>query len=110
MSSSKCTLFPSLRLRLPLFVFLNIYDNSCFIGLQFSHVLVFLVLWFETVPFRWFCGWLVFLFFVAPSLAVFCRASVFNSDVSKWNTGAVIDMRNSKFIRTLWPRLPLLCF
>ena len=32
---------------------------------------------------------MVFLFFDAPSLAVFQDASAFNQDVSKWNTGAV---------------------
>ena len=42
------------------------------------------------------CGGLIFLFFVAPSLAVFHYASSFNQDVSKWNTGAVITMVNSK--------------
>ena len=36
------------------------------------------------------------LFFVAPSLAVFSGASVFNQDVSKWNTGAVTTMQDSK--------------
>ena len=35
------------------------------------------------------CGGLVFLFFVAPSLAVFNKAREFNQDVSKWNTGSV---------------------
>jgi surface protein len=42
---------------------------------------------------------LVFLFFVAPFalLAVFRGASVFNQDVSKWNTGAVTNMASSKF-------------
>ena len=51
---------------------------------------------FETVPILLFVvGW-SFLFFVAPSLAVFSRASAFNQDVSKWNTGAVTTMRSSK--------------
>ena len=38
------------------------------------------------------------LFFVAPFslLAVFYGASVFNQDVSKWNTGAVTNMNGSK--------------
>ena len=37
------------------------------------------------------------LFFLAtPSLAVFAHARAFNQDVSKWNTGAVTDMENSK--------------
>jgi surface protein len=41
---------------------------------------------------------LVILFFVAPFslLAVFYGASVFNQDVSKWNTGAVTTMQYSK--------------
>ena len=41
---------------------------------------------------------LVFLFFVAPFslLAVFLGASVFNQDVSNWNTGAVTTMYGSK--------------
>ena len=56
---------------------------------------------------------LVFLFFVAPFslLAVFMSASVFNQDVSKWNTGAVTDMNGSKctLSPSLWPRHPLLC-
>ena len=50
---------------------------------------------FETVSFLFVVGW-SFLFFVAPSLAVFLSASVFNQDVSKWITGAVTDMRYSK--------------
>ena len=40
-------------------------------------------------------GW-SFLYFVAPSLAVFYEARAFNSDVSKWNTGAVTHMNRSK--------------
>ena len=73
------------------------YDNSSFIGTHFSHDLIFLFLCvFETVLFllcvvRW-----SFLFFVAPSLAVFRQASKFNQDVSKWNTGAVTTMKQSK--------------
>jgi len=54
------------------------------------------------------CGGLFFCFFVAQPLAVFAEASVFNSDVSKWNTGAARNMKFSKCY--LWPRLPLLCF
>ena len=49
------------------------------------------------------CGALVFLFFVAPSLAVFESASVFNQDVSNWNTRAVTTMESSKC--TLSPSL-----
>ena len=51
---------------------------------------------FETGPFVVVCGGLVFLFFVAPSFAVFRGASAFNQDVSKWNTGAVTTMEESK--------------
>ena len=53
---------------------------------------------FETVPFLLFVvGW-SFFFFVAPSLVhvVFNDASVFNQDVSNWNTGAVTTMYGSK--------------
>jgi len=46
-------------------------------------------------------------------LAVFREASAFNQDVSKWNTGAVTIMRQSKCTLSLplcWPRhLPLWC-
>jgi surface protein len=43
---------------------------------------------------------------------VFYNAQAFNQDVSKWNTGAVTRMDQSKctFSPSLWPRLPLLCF
>jgi surface protein len=44
-------------------------------------------------------------------LAVFYGASAFNSDVSKWNTGAVTDMDTSKYTLSpslCWPRLPSL--
>ena len=51
---------------------------------------------FETVLFFVVCGGLVFLFFVAPSFAVFSYASVFNRDLSKWNTSAVTTMYHSK--------------
>ena len=66
---------------------------------------------FETLLFFVVCGGLVFLFFVAPSLAVFWVAAAFNQDVSKWNTGAVTNMGSSKctLSPSLWPRLPLLC-
>ena len=65
---------------------------------------------YETVPFLLFVvGW-SFLFVVAHSLAVFAYAKKFNQDVSKWNTGAVTNMDNSKctLSPSLWPRLPLL--
>jgi len=46
---------------------------------------------------------LVFLSFVAPFslLAVFYQASVFNEDVSTWNTGAVTNMAGSKCVLSL---------
>ena len=68
---------------------------------------------FETKLFFCFvCGVSVFFFFVASSLAVFQLASVFNQDVSKWNTSAVTSMCASKcnLSPSLWPRLLLLCF
>ena len=44
-----------------------------------------------------------FFFFVASFslLAVFSSAWAFNQDVSKWNTGAVTTMANSKCARSL---------
>ena len=51
---------------------------------------------FGTVYLFVVCGGLVFLFLVAPSLAVFYAASAFNRDVSKWNTSAVTNMGYSK--------------
>ena len=69
MQSSKCTL--------------SLYDNSSFIGSHFSHVLLFLVCVFDTVPFLLFVvGW-SFFSLLAPSLAVFRNAYVFNQDVPK---------------------------
>jgi len=46
----------------------------------------------------------ILTFFVAYSLAVFLSATVFNQDVSKWNTEAVIDMGRSKcnLFLSLW--------
>ena len=112
MDQSKCILSPSLWQRLPRLCLLNIRQ------LEFHRITIltrFVILFcvFETVPFLLFVvGW-SFLFFVAPSLAVFREASAFNQDVSKWNTGAVTNMWASKCTCTLslslWPRLPLLC-
>jgi len=46
-------------------------------------------------------------FFVALSfVAVFYRASAFNSDVSKWNTSAVTTMESSKSTLTLPVAMP----
>ena len=97
MEQSKCTLWP----RLPLWCILNIRQFEFHrITILTRSVILFCV--FETAPFLMFVG-LVFLFFVAPSLAVFYEAKVFNQDVSKWNTGAVTTMQNSKC--TLSPSL-----
>ena len=59
--------------------------------------IVILIIWFlKRYSFLLFVvGWSS-LFFGAPSLAVFYAASVFNQDVSKWNTGAVTTMAYSK--------------
>ena len=77
------------------------YNNSNFIWPQFAHVLVhFDVFVFLCV------GCLFFLCCCAPSLAVFQDASVFNQDVSEWNTVAVTTMQNSKCNLAL----PLLCY
>ena len=86
----------SLWPRLPLLCFLNIYDKLEFHRITILTRFVLLCCVFETVPFVVVCGRLVILFFVAPSLAVFFAASVFNQDVSKWNTGAVTSMKESK--------------
>jgi surface protein len=62
-------------------------------------VLVFFCLWLVTGPFVvCLCGGfgLSFLCF----LAVFSFASVFNQDVSEWNTGVVTDMAYSKCTRS----------
>ena len=79
---------------------ITILTRFIILFLCFSHGTFFVV-----------CGGLVFLFFVAPSLAVFEYARAFNQNVSNWNTGAVTTMNNSKCTLShfLWPRLPLLC-
>ena len=93
------------------------YDNSSFMGSHFSHVLFCLCvcgLKRDLVVVVCVVG-LVFLFsLLHPSLllAVFRDASVFNQDVSTWNTGAVTTMEASKctLFPSLWPRrLPLWC-
>ena len=110
MYGSKCTRSPSLWPRLPLLWMLNIRQNSSFIGSHFSHVLFVLLLCFSNGTV--FCGlWWVGLFYLCCTLlAVFYKASAFNQDVSKWNTGAVTIMHASKCTvsPSLWPRLPLL--
>ena len=93
---------------------LHFSDNSCFIGSPCSHDFCYICFIFCLRYMYLFvvCGGLGFLFSVAPSsLAVFAGASAFNSDVSKWNTGAVTTMYASKctLSPSLWPRLPLLC-
>jgi surface protein len=72
-------------------VLLNIYDNSSFIESQFSHVLLFCVVFSKRYLFC--CLWCVWSFFSLLHPAVFDSASAFNQDVSNWNTGAVTDMR-----------------
>ena len=77
MQESKCTLSPSLCGHAFHCCVFWIYDNSSFIGSQFSHVLLYLFLCFRNGTFcccLWWVG--VFLFFVAPSL--FCSVSVRN--------------------------------
>jgi len=78
----------------------NKYNNLSFIGSQFSHVLLFC---FVLRHGTFFCclWWLVFLFFVASSLAVFSNAKRFNQDLSKWDTSEVTTMWGSKCILSL---------
>jgi surface protein len=97
-------------------VLLNVYDNSRFATSQVSHVLIFFfVCGLKRDLVVGVCvGFGLSLFFVAPFslLAVFESASVFNQDVSTWNTGAVTNMQQSKYTLSpsLWPRrLPLWC-
>ena len=84
-------------------VLLNIRISQLefFTGPQFSHVLLFCFVCWKRNLFVVVCGGLVFLFFVAPSLAVFSYAYVFNQDVSNWNTGAVTTMSYSKCSHSL---------
>ena len=53
-----------------------------------------------TILTRYFVVLMVLLFslFVVPLLAVFRSAVLFNSDVSKWNTGSVTTMHGSKCV------------
>ena len=95
-------------------VFLNKKLEYEFYRAIFLTRFVILFCVFETVPFcgLWWVGGLVFLFFVAPSLAVFNTAYAFNQDVSKWSTGAVTSMYGSKctLSSSAWPRrIPLWC-
>ena len=61
---------------------------------QFSYVFCY-CLFFERYFLLLFCGGFFLSLFVvssSPFIAVFHTASVFNQDVSKWNTGAVTTM------------------
>ena len=110
-SCSKCALSLTMATSSGVVYFL-IYDNSSVIGSPFSHVLLFLLfVCLKRYSFFAVCGGLAFFLFVAPSLAVFKQATLFNQDVSKWNTGAVTNMGGSKCTSSpsLWPRFPLLC-
>jgi surface protein len=103
MSHSKCTLSPSPWPRLPLLYFLNIRQLECHRITILTRFIILLLCFLTRYLFCFVCGGLVFLFFVAPSLAVFYQAKKFNQDVSKWNTGAVNTMASSKC--TLSPSL-----
>jgi surface protein len=86
MWGSKCTLFPSLWPSLipysaVVFLNINMYDNSSFITIL-THVHVHVC---------------YFVFFETSLIAVFAGASVFNQDVSKWNSRAVTSMYASKY-------------
>ena len=87
--SRKTSLWP----RLPLLCILNITTTRVSSDHN-SHTICYFFLCVWNGTFFVVCGGLVFLFFVAPSLAVFQSASEFNQDVSKWNTGAVTTMQN----------------
>ena len=82
------------------------YDNARFVWSILTRSVLFIigmVILFVVVVVCSFC--------LAPSLAVFQTATAFNSDLSKWNTGAVANMDKSKctLSPSVWPRLPLLC-
>jgi surface protein len=106
MWASKCTLSPSLATPSAV-VFFNIRQLEFHRITILTRFVIFVFL--KRYLFLVVCGGLVFLFFVAPSLAVFRGATVFNADVSEWNTGAVTTMQSSKctLSPSLWPRLPL---
>ena len=81
---------------LPLLCLLNIQQLEFHRITILTRVVVFVFVFCKRYSFLLFVvGW-SFLFFVAPSLAVFYHASAFNQDVSKWNTGAVTTMAYSK--------------
>ena len=90
------SLSPSLWPRLPLLCILNIRQLECHRITLLTRLVLFVFVFYETVPFLLFVVDWSFPFVVAPSLAVFYKASVFNQDVSKWNTGAVTSMSASK--------------
>ena len=96
MFASKCTLSPSLWPRLPLLCVLNIRQLEFHRITILTRSVLFAFVFLKRYSFFVVCGRFIFFFFVAPSLAVFHTASAFNSDVSKWNTGAVTNMHSSK--------------
>ena len=105
------SLSPSLWPRLPLFCVLNIQQLEFHRITLLTRFVLFVFVCLKMVHFLLFVVWVGLSFsFVAPSLAVFWGASAFNQDVSKWNTGAVTTMQNSKctLSPSLRPRLPLL--
>ena len=110
MHQSKCTLSASQWPRLPLWCLLNIRQLEFHRITILTRFVIFVFVCLKRYLLWFVVGW-SFFFFVAPSLAVFMDASVFNQDVSKWNTGAVTNMGSSKctLSLSLRPRLPLLC-
>jgi surface protein len=78
-----CSLSLSVATPFPLLCFLNIRQFE-FHRITLTRFVIFVV------------DWSFFSLFHPLLLAVFARASVFNQDVSKWNTGAVTNMGYSK--------------
>ena len=98
MGASKCTLSLSLSVVTPSAVVYFEYTTTRISSDHNSHQFCyFCCCVIETVPFCFCLRWVGFFFFVvAPSLAVFGAAIKFNRDTSKWNTGAVTTMQQSK--------------
>ena len=95
---------PSLWPRLPLLCLLNIRQLEFHRLTLLTRFVLFVLVCLKRYSLFVVCGGLVFLFLCcALSLVVFYYASAFNQDVSKWNTGAVINMKYSKC--TLSPSL-----
>jgi surface protein len=90
---------------LPLLCFLNETTQVFHLITQFSHVLCNCLFFERTfcccfvVGFCFLC--LLYPHLLSPFIAVFHTASVFNQDVSKWNTGAVTSMEGSKCTHAL---------